>query len=64
MNIGSWMSVGFIDEVHARDGVEVALIWGEDDGGTAKLTVEHRPDHDQGHRQHTIPRSGRCRTPG
>jgi vanillate/3-O-methylgallate O-demethylase len=41
VNIGSWMSVGFVDEAHARDGVEVELVWGEENGGTAKLTVEH-----------------------
>jgi vanillate/3-O-methylgallate O-demethylase len=41
VNVGSWMSVGFLDEAHARDGAEICLLWGEESGGTAKLTVEH-----------------------
>lgn len=41
VNVGSWMSVGFLDEGRAQDGAEVSLIWGEESGGTAKLTVEH-----------------------
>ena len=40
VNIGSWMSVGFVDEEHAKDGTEVSILWGEESGGTAKLTVE------------------------
>lgn len=43
VNVGAWISTAFVDEEHAVDGAEVALLWGEENGGTAKLTVErHR----------------------
>ena len=29
-----------IDEKEAIDGTEVTIVWGEEDGGTAKPTVE------------------------
>lgn len=40
VNIGSWMSVGFLDEEAAVDGAEVTIVWGEEDGGTPKRNVE------------------------
>jgi glycine cleavage system aminomethyltransferase T len=40
VNVGSWMSVGFVDEAHVRDGAEVVIVWGEEGGGTAKKSVE------------------------
>jgi vanillate/3-O-methylgallate O-demethylase len=40
VNVGSWFSVAMLDEEQARDGVEVAVLWGEENGGTAKRTVE------------------------
>lgn len=40
VNIGSWMSVGFLDEAAAADGTEVTIVWGEEDGGTPKRNVE------------------------
>jgi hypothetical protein len=40
VNIGSWSSLGMVDEADAVDGNEVTLIWGEPDGGSAKPTVE------------------------
>jgi vanillate/3-O-methylgallate O-demethylase len=40
VNIGSWMSVGFLDEDVATDGAEVTLVWGEENGGTPKRNVE------------------------
>jgi len=43
VNIGGWSSTAFVDEQHAVDGADVKLLWGEESGGTAKLTVErHR----------------------
>jgi glycine cleavage system aminomethyltransferase T len=40
VNIGSWASLAMIDEADARDGAEVTLVWGEEDGGSAKPSVE------------------------
>lgn len=40
VNAGAWMSVAMIDESYARDGVEVEIVWGEENGGTAKQAVE------------------------
>lgn len=40
VNVGAWMSVGFLDEQSAVEGAEVALVWGEENGGTAKRSVE------------------------
>lgn len=40
VNTGSWLSVGFVDEVDAVDGAEVSILWGEEGGGTAKRNVE------------------------
>jgi vanillate/3-O-methylgallate O-demethylase len=40
VNIGSFASIGLIDEGDAKDGAEVTLIWGEPDGGTSKPNVE------------------------
>ncbi|WP_224390001.1 hypothetical protein [Pseudonocardia sp. ICBG1293] len=40
VNIGSWMSVGFLDEAVITDGAEVTIVWGEEDGGTPKRNVE------------------------
>jgi vanillate/3-O-methylgallate O-demethylase len=40
-NIGSMSSIAMIDEADAVDGREVAVIWGEPNGGSAKPLVEH-----------------------
>jgi vanillate/3-O-methylgallate O-demethylase len=40
VNVGDWMSVAFLDEQDARDGRELRLLWGEENGGTSKLGVE------------------------
>lgn len=40
VNVGSWFSAAFVDEVDAVDGAEVTLLWGEENGGTAKRNVE------------------------
>lgn len=40
VNIGSWASIGMVDAAEAQDGAEVEIIWGEENGGTRKLTVE------------------------
>jgi vanillate/3-O-methylgallate O-demethylase len=40
VNAGDWMSVAFVDEAEAVDGTELTLVWGEEDGGTAKRNVE------------------------
>ncbi|MCI2419259.1 aminomethyl transferase family protein [Saccharopolyspora sp. K220] len=40
VNVGCWLSVGFIEEDAAIDGAEVTIVWGEENGGTAKRSVE------------------------
>jgi vanillate/3-O-methylgallate O-demethylase len=40
VNIGTFASIGVIDEEYARDGAELTLVWGEPDGGSAKPGVE------------------------
>ncbi|MFB7495691.1 aminomethyl transferase family protein [Streptomyces sp. NPDC056161] len=40
VNIGGWASVASIDEADAQDGTEVTLVWGEENGGSAKPSVE------------------------
>ncbi len=40
VNVGAWVSTAFVDESDAVDGREIVLLWGEENGGTAKLTVE------------------------
>ena len=37
---GKALSLAVIDEAHAEEGTEVVLVWGEENGGTAKPTVE------------------------
>jgi vanillate/3-O-methylgallate O-demethylase len=34
------LSLGFVDEQHAKPGTQLTLIWGEEGGGTRKSTVE------------------------
>jgi glycine cleavage system aminomethyltransferase T len=40
VNIGTFASMGVLDEQFARDGAELTLVWGEPDGGTSKPGVE------------------------
>ncbi len=40
VNVGHWCSVAFVDEECVVDGTEVEVIWGEENGGTAKPNVE------------------------
>ncbi len=40
VNVGSWFSLAMVDEAQAVDGGEVTVVWGEEDGGTAKPVVE------------------------
>jgi syringate O-demethylase len=39
-NEGKLLTLAVIDEEHAEPGTEVTFVWGEEDGGTAKPTVE------------------------
>ncbi|MXX89089.1 MAG: aminomethyl transferase family protein [Boseongicola sp. SB0677_bin_26] len=39
-NLRSWISLALLDESAAEPGTEVALTWGEPDGGSGKPTVE------------------------
>ncbi len=39
-NAGCWFSLGLVDENEAKDGAAVAVVWGEEAGGTAKPIVE------------------------
>lgn len=40
VNVGAWFSAAFVDEADAQDGREVTLLWGEENGGTAKRNIE------------------------
>jgi len=40
VNVNGWFSLAMIDEADVVDGAEVTVIWGEENGGTAKPTVE------------------------
>lgn len=40
VNAGAWISVAMVAPEHAVDGTELTLVWGEENGGTAKQTVE------------------------
>ena len=39
-NVRAWFSLAMIDRAAAVDGAEVSVIWGEENGGTAKPSVE------------------------
>jgi syringate O-demethylase/vanillate/3-O-methylgallate O-demethylase len=39
-NVRSWFSLAMVDETQAVDGKELTLVWGEEDGGSAKPVVE------------------------
>jgi vanillate/3-O-methylgallate O-demethylase len=42
-NERSMLSLGFVEEPHAKPGTQLTLLWGEENGGTKKTTVErHR----------------------
>ena len=53
-NEGKMLTLAVVDAEHAEPGTEVTFVWGEEDGGTAKPTVEP-------HEQVEI---RRCRQPG
>jgi glycine cleavage system aminomethyltransferase T len=40
VNVGHWFSLAMVDEETAVDGAKATLIWGEEDGGSAKPIVE------------------------
>jgi glycine cleavage system aminomethyltransferase T len=40
VNVGGWSSLGMVDEAEAIDGREVEIVIGEENGGSAKPTVE------------------------
>jgi syringate O-demethylase len=39
-NEGKMLTLAVVETEHAEPGTEVTLVWGEEDGGTAKPTVE------------------------
>jgi syringate O-demethylase len=39
-NEGKWLTLAVLDSEYAEPGTEVTFVWGEEDGGTAKPTVE------------------------
>ncbi len=39
-NERSMLSLGFVEEQYAKPGTELTLVWGEENGGTQKTTVE------------------------
>ncbi len=55
VNVGSWMSTAFVEAEEAVDGSEVVLLWGEEDGGTRKLTVERHKQTEIRATVHTSP---------
>lgn len=55
VNVRAWMSTAFIDEKDAVDGTEVTLLWGEENGGTAKQTVERHAQTEIRATVHTKP---------
>lgn len=55
VNVGCWLSVGFLDEDAAVDGAEVTLVWGEENGGTAKGSVERHVQTEVRATVHTKP---------
>jgi vanillate/3-O-methylgallate O-demethylase len=40
VNEAKMLTLAVLDEAHAKPGTEVTLLWGEEDGGTSKPTVE------------------------
>jgi glycine cleavage system aminomethyltransferase T len=61
VNVGAWISTAFVDTDEAVDGSEVVLVWGEENGGTAKRTVERHVQTEIRATVHTspIPHRGR-----
>lgn len=55
VNVGAWMSVGFLDAHAAVDGAEVTITWGEENGGTPKRSVERHAQTTLRARVHTHP---------
>ena len=45
-NVRSWFSLAMVDEADAVDGAEVSVVWGEENGGTAKPIVERHVQTD------------------
>ncbi|MEO8206246.1 MAG: aminomethyl transferase family protein [Chthoniobacterales bacterium] len=45
-NVRQMFSLAMIDQEHAADGTELTLIWGEEDGGSRKPTVERHVQTD------------------
>ena len=39
-NVRAWFSLAMVDEAHAIGGAQVAVVWGEEDGGSTKPVVE------------------------
>ena len=39
-NEGKMLTLAVVDSAHAEPGTEVTFVWGEEDGGSAKPTVE------------------------
>jgi vanillate/3-O-methylgallate O-demethylase len=39
-NVRGWFSLAMIDEADAKDGTEVEIVWGEENGGSRKPVVE------------------------
>jgi len=45
-NVRHWFSLAMVDEAHAVDGKEAVLVWGEENGGSAKPIVERHVQTD------------------
>ena len=55
-NEGKMLTLAILDAEHAEPGTEVTFVWGEENGGTAKPTVERTC------RRRSARSSARCRT--
>lgn len=45
-NVRAWFSLAMVDQAAAVDGSEVTVVWGEENGGTAKPSVERHVQTD------------------
>jgi glycine cleavage system aminomethyltransferase T len=55
VNVGGWSSLAMVDESEAVDGREVVVVIGEENGGTAKPTVERHVQREIRATLHTKP---------
>ena len=62
-NERAMLSLGFVDEQYAKPGTELTLVWGEENGGTKKTTVERHKQMEMRVRSARRPIPGPCARP-